>query len=66
MPKQYGLLKEVTDTSHILYGSDDPFTSLSGDQKLAEIMDRSIESSIQEQIYVLNAEKLFRMKETEE
>ena len=66
MPKQYGLLKEVTDTSHILYGSDAPFTSLTGDQKLAGIMDSSIESSIQEQIYVLNAEKLFRMKETEE
>ena len=31
MPKQYGLLKEVTDISHILYGSDAPFTSLSGD-----------------------------------
>lgn len=66
MPKQYGLLKEVTDTSHILYGSDAPFTSLSGNQKLAGLMDSSIESTIQEQIYVLNAERLFRMKETEE
>lgn len=59
MPKQYGLLRQVTDLSHIMYGSDGPFTPLSGVIHLAADMDAALDDATAEQVYRQNPQNLF-------
>lgn len=59
MPKQYRLLKEITNDSHILYGSDEPFTPLPLCTRLAEEMDGALTGTMAEQIYRKNPLALF-------
>lgn len=42
MPKQLAVLRMVTDDSHLLYGSDAPFTPLPLCEKLSEAMDAAL------------------------
>lgn len=58
MPKQYDLLKTITDETHLLYGSDMPFTPNKLCVKLAENMDEKLGEKAQK-IYINNAIKLF-------
>ena len=60
MPKQYGLLREITDETHLLYGSDSPFTNLSVCIKQAEEMDHKLSGEMSEKIYRVNPQNLFR------
>lgn len=60
MPKQYGLLREITDETHLLYGSDSPFTFLPVCIKQAEAMDQKLTDDMAEKIYLNNPKNLFR------
>lgn len=57
MPKQFGLLRTITDGSHLLYGSDSPFTALPMCVKLAEQMDAKL-GELSEQVYEKNPSSL--------
>lgn len=59
MPKQYGLLTKITDETHLLYGSDSPFTFLPICIKQAEAMDQVLSDRMAEKIYHSNPRKLF-------
>lgn len=60
MPKQFNLLRTVTDDSHLLYGSDSPFTNLSVCGRLAKEMDTKLDADLAEQIYRKNPQALFQ------
>ena len=60
MPKQFDLLRTVTDDSHLLYGSDSPFTNLSVCTQQAEEMDAKLGAGLAEQIYQKNPQALFQ------
>jgi predicted TIM-barrel fold metal-dependent hydrolase len=60
MPKQFGLLEKITDESHILYGSDSPFTPLKLCRKWAIEMEEVFGREKSGQIFRDNAEILFR------
>lgn len=59
MPKQYELLRKITDETHLLYGSDSPFTFLPVCIKQAEEMDRGLSDHMAEKIYYGNPQDLF-------
>lgn len=59
MPKQYDVLRKITDDSHLLYGSDAPFTPASMCKKLAADMDQKLGEERVDQVYLKNPEKLF-------
>lgn len=59
MPKQYGNLRQITPESHILYGSDTPFTPLPLCVKLAEDMDCGLDGETAELVYHKNPLALF-------
>lgn len=59
MPKQYGNLRQIAPESHILYGSDTPFTPLPLCVKLAEDMDRGLDDEMAELVYRKNPLALF-------
>lgn len=59
MPKQYGLLKKITEESHILYGSDAPFTPPPLCEKLEQDMLKAIEPENLNAVMYQNAVKLF-------
>lgn len=60
MPKQYDLLRTMTDDSHLLYGSDSPFTALPVCRKQAEQMAEKMDGAMEEQVCRQNAGILFR------
>lgn len=60
MPKQFDLLRSVTDDSHLLYGSDSPFTSLPICEEQAKTMDEKLGPDLAEQIYQKNPQTLFQ------
>lgn len=62
MPKQYGLLEKITQESHILYGSDAPFTPLPLCERLAADMENRIDASKLENICINHAIDLFKCK----
>ena len=59
MPKQFDLLRTITDSSHLLYGRDSPFTFLPVCVKQVEQMDQKINDALAEQIYQRNPKSLF-------
>ncbi len=59
MPKQYGNLRQMVPDSHILYGSDTPFTPLSLCVRLAEEMDRGLDERMAQLVYRENPGILF-------
>lgn len=60
MPKQFELLRKVTDDSHLVYGSDSPYTFLPLCEKQAKDMDEAIDEELQKQIYKENPETLLQ------
>lgn len=60
MPKQFDLLRTMTDDSHLLYGSDSPFTFLPVCMEQARQMDAKLGDGLAEKIYHANAEELFQ------
>ena len=61
MPKQYELLQKITDDSHILYGSDAPFTSLQLCKKLEESMENGLKKELKDKIYYRNTKELLKL-----
>lgn len=59
MPKQYGVLRKITDDTHILYGSDGTFTPLSTCVRLAEEMDEAMNNQMATLVYRKNPLALF-------
>ena len=59
MPKQFGILKQITDIDHLLYGSDSTFTPLPLCVKLAQEMDDGLTKEESQRIYRDNAKVLF-------
>lgn len=59
MPKQFGNLRQIAADSHILYGSDTPFTPLPLCMKLAEDMDRGLDDETADLVYRKNPLALF-------
>lgn len=59
MSKQFDLLRTMTSESHLLYGSDSPFTFLPLCLKQAEAMDEKT-GELSDKIYKLNALELFK------
>ena len=62
MPKQFDLLRKITDDSHIVYGSDSPFTFLPVCEDQAKNMDERLNSQLKKLIYKENSYSL--LKET--
>lgn len=60
MPKQYGLLRQVTDDAHLLYGSDSPFTALPAAVRLAESMESQLPAAMAEKVFRDNPMALLR------
>ena len=54
MPKQYGILKQITGMDHLLYGSDGTFTPFPLCRKLSEDMDNMLTEAEARQIYLDN------------
>lgn len=61
MPKQYDVLRKVVDDSHMLYGSDTPFTPIPMCLKLAEAMDAKLGADMMQKVYVDNPISLFNL-----
>lgn len=61
MPKQYDVLRKVVDDSHLLYGSDTPFTPMPMCLKMAEAMDQKLGEDMMQKVYVDNPRELFHM-----
>ncbi len=59
MPKQYDVLRKITDDSHLLYGSDAPFTPAPMCKKLAAEMDQKLGEEMMDLVYLKNPGKLF-------
>ncbi len=59
MPKQYGDLRQIVPDSHILYGSDTPFTPMPLCVRLAEDMDRGLDERMARLVYRENPAALF-------
>ena len=59
MPKQFDLLRTITDDSHLFYGSDSPYTFLPVCIKQAELMDIKLGDVLSKKIYIDNPQKLF-------
>lgn len=59
MSKQYDVLRKVVDGSHLLYGSDTPFTPMSLCKKLAAEMDEKLGADMMQKVYVDNPMELF-------
>lgn len=59
MPKQFELLQKITEESHLLYGTDEPFTPLALCQKLAMDMEQKMTQEQLENICWHNPTKLF-------
>ncbi|MCC8151665.1 MAG: amidohydrolase [Lachnospiraceae bacterium] len=59
MPKQYGNLRQIAPETHILYGSDTPFTPLPLCVKLSEDMDRGLDDEMADLVYNKNPVALF-------
>lgn len=60
MPKQFDLLRTMTEDSHLLYGSDSPFTYRPVCVRQAEQMDQKLGDGLAEQIYQRNPKQLFK------
>lgn len=58
MPKQFELLLKTTDKSHLLYGSDSPFTPIELCETLAKEMDDKL-GLLCDDIYITNIKRLF-------
>lgn len=61
MPKQYDVLRKVVDDSHLLYGSDTPFTPLPMCQKMAADMDAKLGTDMMKKVYMENPMELFEI-----
>lgn len=61
MPKQYDVLRKVVDDSHLLYGSDTPFTPLPVCKRLAAEMDEKLGADMMQKVYADNPRELFHM-----
>lgn len=59
MPKQYDALRKTVDESHLLYGSDVPFTPLPVCKKLAAEMDQKLGDEMIQKVYLENPAALF-------
>lgn len=60
MSKQLGLLRQVTDDSHLLYGSDSPFTALPVAARLADVMEETLPEELAEKVFRANPTALLR------
>ncbi|MDO4554071.1 MAG: amidohydrolase family protein [Lachnospiraceae bacterium] len=58
MPKQYDLLLETTDTTHLLYGTDYPYTPNQLYSAFLEAMEEKIPDQYKKMIYSENAKAL--------
>lgn len=61
MPKQYDVLRKVVDDSHLLYGSDTPFTPLPMCQKMSADMDAKLGADMMKRVYVENPTALLKL-----
>ena len=61
MPKQYDVLRKVVDDSHMLYGSDTPFTPMPLCEKLVTAMDEKLGEEIAKKVYEDNPTELFSL-----
>ena len=59
MPKQYGNLLQLADKTHLLYGSDTPFTPTEMARQLADAMDERLGPDMAELVYRKNPLTLF-------
>lgn len=58
VPKQLGVLRLLADDSHLLYGSDGPFTPEFMCKKLADDLDAALDEKLAEMVFWENAENL--------
>ncbi len=59
MPKQLGNLRQLVPDTHLLYGSDTPFTPLPLCEKLAQDMDAALSADLQQLVYEENPSSIF-------
>ena len=58
MPKQYDVLRQMTTTDHLMYGSDGAFTPVGSIQAMAQMMENKLDDYVKPQIYYGNAKAL--------
>lgn len=59
MPKQLGVLRMITDDTHLLYGSDCTFTPLGTCEKLEKDMNDCLDEKLKDIIFQKNVRSLF-------